>query len=267
MTECFWRHLVARCNTITLWWCHFNVTNSLLVIFRWYQFVIFRWYWECFDDRVLLALSSRKIKYGVATTSRLLKIIGLFCKRALLKRRYSAKETCNFKEPINHSHPIFVMFRWHKRVRDIVRQNHVTLPDSCVCDVGFVTISSWRCYLKIFTKISTNWIFSDNSVTYSSWHITTFKKYACFFVAQSLFIVWRYIARYLRLCVKYLQNYACVHIHLCLSKFRSVVSVDDTFLYICIYIYIYTCIHIPIRVYIYIYIHIYKHIYTCTINI
>ena len=28
--------------------------------------------------------------YGVATTSRLLKMIGLFCKRALQKRRYSA---------------------------------------------------------------------------------------------------------------------------------------------------------------------------------
>jgi len=35
-----------------------------------------------------------------------LKIIGLFFKRALWKRRYSAKETCNFKEPTNRSHPI-----------------------------------------------------------------------------------------------------------------------------------------------------------------
>jgi len=42
----------------------------------------------------------------VASTSRLLKIIGLFCKRALQKRRYSAKETSNFKEPTNRSHPI-----------------------------------------------------------------------------------------------------------------------------------------------------------------
>ena len=46
--------------------------------------------------------------YGVASTSRLLKIIGLFCKRALSKRRYSAKETCNFKEPTNRSHPIYI---------------------------------------------------------------------------------------------------------------------------------------------------------------
>jgi len=43
--------------------------------------------------------------YGVATISRLLRIIGLFCKRALWKRRYSAKETYDFKEPTNRSHP------------------------------------------------------------------------------------------------------------------------------------------------------------------
>ena len=33
--------------------------------------------------------------------SRLLKMIGLFCKRALQKKRYPAKETYNFKEPTN----------------------------------------------------------------------------------------------------------------------------------------------------------------------
>jgi len=44
--------------------------------------------------------------YGVATISRLLKCVGFFCKRALSKRLYSAKETYNFKEPTNHSHPI-----------------------------------------------------------------------------------------------------------------------------------------------------------------
>jgi len=46
------------------------------------------------------------ILYGVATISRLLKIIGLFCKRDLLKKRYSTKETYNFKEPTNRSHPL-----------------------------------------------------------------------------------------------------------------------------------------------------------------
>jgi len=44
--------------------------------------------------------------YGVATISRLLKVIGLFCKRALEKRLHSAKETCDSKEPTNRTRPI-----------------------------------------------------------------------------------------------------------------------------------------------------------------
>jgi len=44
--------------------------------------------------------------YGLVTISRLLKIIGLFCKRAPSKRSHSAKETNDFKEPTNRSHPI-----------------------------------------------------------------------------------------------------------------------------------------------------------------
>ena len=42
-------------------------------------------------------------RYGVATISRLLVIIGLFCKRALWKRRYSARETYDFEKPTNRS--------------------------------------------------------------------------------------------------------------------------------------------------------------------
>jgi len=48
--------------------------------------------------------------FGVATISRLLKIIRLFCRRALWKRLYCAKETYHFKEPTNHSHPILSWF-------------------------------------------------------------------------------------------------------------------------------------------------------------
>ena len=39
------------------------------------------------------------LDYGVDTISRLLEIVGLFCKRAIKKRRYSANETYNVKEP------------------------------------------------------------------------------------------------------------------------------------------------------------------------
>ena len=44
--------------------------------------------------------------YGVASISRIFKTIGLFCKRAMKKRLYSAKEAYDCKEPSNRSHPM-----------------------------------------------------------------------------------------------------------------------------------------------------------------
>jgi len=41
-------------------------------------------------------------RYGVATVSRIDKIVGLFCKRALWKRRSSAKETYDFIDPTDY---------------------------------------------------------------------------------------------------------------------------------------------------------------------
>jgi len=55
------------------------------------------------------------ITYGVATISRMLKNIGLFCKRALQKRPVFCKETCIFKHPTHRSHPIGLR-RCNKRI-------------------------------------------------------------------------------------------------------------------------------------------------------
>ena len=44
--------------------------------------------------------------YGVATMSRLLRIIGLFCRISSLSLGSFAKETYNFTEPTNRSYPI-----------------------------------------------------------------------------------------------------------------------------------------------------------------
>ena len=44
--------------------------------------------------------------YGVASISRLLQIIGLFCRTSSLLQGSFAKETYHFKEPTNRSHPI-----------------------------------------------------------------------------------------------------------------------------------------------------------------
>ena len=50
--------------------------------------------------------------YGVASISRLLKIIGLFCRIQSLLQGSFAKETCNFNEPTNRSHPITELRGW-----------------------------------------------------------------------------------------------------------------------------------------------------------
>ena len=47
--------------------------------------------------------------YGVTSISRLLKIIGLYCSISSLLYGSFAKETFDFKEPINRSHPIVVV--------------------------------------------------------------------------------------------------------------------------------------------------------------
>jgi len=44
--------------------------------------------------------------YGLATSCRLLKNIGLFCRMSSLLLGSFAKETFDFKEPTNRSHPI-----------------------------------------------------------------------------------------------------------------------------------------------------------------
>jgi len=70
-----------------------------------YVWVSFTYLWVSFTYLCVFFCNSNT-QDGVATISRLLKIIGLFCIRALLKRLYSAKKTHNFKEPTNRSHPI-----------------------------------------------------------------------------------------------------------------------------------------------------------------
>jgi len=47
-----------------------------------------------------------EVGYGVGTITRLLKIIGLFCRILSLFKGSFAKETCKFKEPTNRIHPI-----------------------------------------------------------------------------------------------------------------------------------------------------------------
>jgi len=61
---------------------------------------------ECWLCLTASKTTCASVGYWVASISKLLKIIGLFCKGAQYKRRYSAKGTYHFKEPTNRSHPI-----------------------------------------------------------------------------------------------------------------------------------------------------------------
>ena len=54
----------------------------------------------------LLRIYSNGLRYGVATISRLHKIVGLFCRIQSLLWGYFAKETYHLKEPTNRRHPI-----------------------------------------------------------------------------------------------------------------------------------------------------------------
>jgi len=72
------------------------------------------WYWCMCRKVVVIHIYERDVSYyGVATMSRLLKSIGLFCKRALQKRPIFSKETYNLKEPTNRSHPIYECDKSH----------------------------------------------------------------------------------------------------------------------------------------------------------
>jgi len=58
------------------------------------------------DIYVLITQDTGRNVYGVATISRLLKSIGLFCKRDPQKRPIISKETYTFKELTHRCHPI-----------------------------------------------------------------------------------------------------------------------------------------------------------------
>jgi len=102
----------------------------------------------------------------VATISRLLQIICLFCKRALSKRLCSAKETYNFKEPTNRSHPIWEMTCTQRAVTNVFVLSRTN--DSTLCAVKNVCRAYfWELEVKTpFTQFRKRQLWS-----HVLWHI------------------------------------------------------------------------------------------------
>jgi len=59
-----------------------------------------------YKDKAPMVLHHLVSRYGMALSSRLLKIIGLFCRISSFLEGSFAKETCVSREPTNRSHPI-----------------------------------------------------------------------------------------------------------------------------------------------------------------
>jgi len=78
--------------------------------------------------RTLLQICKR---YGVATVSRNDKITGLFCRISSVLYGSFAKETYNFIDPINQSHPIYGCIRMYRGPLEML-DNVGRWHDSCL---------------------------------------------------------------------------------------------------------------------------------------
>ena len=80
---------------------------------------------------------SNESLHGVATISRMLKNIGLFCKRALQKRPVFCKETCIFKHPTNRSHPIMEWI-WNAEMHTLIHCIHTYIDMRTSLHTGYM---------------------------------------------------------------------------------------------------------------------------------
>ena len=92
--------------------------------------------------------------YGVATFSRLLKIIGLFCRILSLLWGSFAKETYNFKELTNRSHPIhtyvyymqvYICVNLHVNTHTHIRIQAYTHTNTCVNLYRYTMYTDTQC--------------------------------------------------------------------------------------------------------------------------
>ena len=74
-------------------------------------------YIQIFLNLCICVHSSLYTWYGEGTVSRIDKITCIFCKRVLQKRLHSAKETYNFIDPTDRSHPISTSCSHRRRWR------------------------------------------------------------------------------------------------------------------------------------------------------
>ena len=207
-----------------------------------------------------------------------LKITGPFLKRALQTRRYSAKETYNFKEPANRSHPIGVQLISAAHCQGIpiyniciyIRSlpscsrlkisnpnwNHKYLALWLLCMAHLHVLGLfWRiaglfgCVVRLVGRILHRSRQSQKigrcwGNTGNVWWVSLQEWGAGMFIyiqMQVFIYICIYVHTYMYIC-----NYICIYVYM----------------YVYIYIYIYIHTYICMNVYIYKYIHMHMYIYT-----
>jgi len=129
----------------------------------------------------------------VATISRLLKIVGLFCKISSILQGSFAKETYNFKEPTNRSRPISVNICIHIDIF-IYIYIYVYWPHRC----SLFSCMRPHIYVRVYKYINTY------ILTYMNTHIRIY--------------IHTYIHTYVH---KHIMLYPSLHAHARLSSFRT----------------------------------------------
>ena len=134
-----------------------------------------------------------KLTYGVATMSRMLKNICLFCKRALQKRLVFCKETCIFKHPTHRSHPIST------------RKNNSSFVQIWLIEAWMYEFVTWiwvyeYLYISIYVYI------------YIYIYIYVY-IYIYIWTYELVTYIWAYVHLYTSIYV-YLYTYICVFIYI-----------------------------------------------------
>ena len=91
--------------------------------------------------------------YGVASIRRLLKIIGLFCRISSLLWGYLSKETYNFKEPTNRSHPITIQHTCWRCYISICVYGHLHATKGITTTLHFSTDFMYLSYIYMYTHL------------------------------------------------------------------------------------------------------------------
>jgi len=230
------------------------------------------------------------IPYGVATISRMLKNIGLFCKRDLQKRHIFCKETYIFKHPTNGSHPIAHNVFLHRlyvymflgfdtlyvcchMFSHTPYMLHTPCPWHPMCMYVFDTLCKYIYFdtLCVLPHVLTHSICVAHPMSLTPYAcVYVFTPYVCRrmsdapYIAHPMSVAGGNVRRqkgqgllhtpdilYIRICI-YVYTYMCICIYVYIHICICIYVHTPDILYICIYVYIHICVYVSVYIHVYI---------------